>query len=230
MRRIVCEADANEHPLVNDLLSLYNDGLNGSPAYERGSVTKLGYGLDKYILLRVGPFPDLYESLSLQHLAKGDESSALIAAETSNGKFSGFGSTYASYARLLSKLPSRTEESRDAARVCLRLPISTVGMTLEDMKDVAILAGFAQANDPTSVAMHKLQLVHDKMRRSEQQERSSHSYDSMPTKEQLAIQDASYLLDKVAMSGGHWGPIRQELAEIYLNAGCSEMAAFVNPT
>jgi hypothetical protein len=194
---------------------------------------KLGYGLEKYLLLRVGPFPDLYETLSIQHLARGDESSALIAAETSNGKFTGFGSTYASYARLLSQLvPNRTEEARDAARACLRLPISTVGMTLEDIRQVAILAGIALDTDNTSVAMHKLQLIYDKLHKNDEQheQRSSMNYDPMPTKEQLAIQDASHLLDKVAMSGGRWGPIRRELAEIYEKAGCLEMAQFVNPT
>ena len=49
--------------------------------YEMGSVEQLGYGLDKYVLLRVGPFPDLYETMSNQHLSKGDNKSSLIAAE-----------------------------------------------------------------------------------------------------------------------------------------------------
>ena len=66
MRRIACENDVAEAP-GRDLVSLYNTGLgNGklAPAldapYESGSVDQLGYGLDKYVLLRVGPFPDLY--------------------------------------------------------------------------------------------------------------------------------------------------------------------------
>lgn len=229
----MCEADVKNHPLLSDILSLYNANQTESP-YERGSVTKLGYGLDKYLLLRVGPFPDLYETISFQHWARGDESSALIAAETSNGKFTGFGCTYASYARLLSQLPNRKEEARDAARVCLRLPISTVGMTLEDFRQVAILAGIALDTDDTGVAMHKLQLIYDKLNTNEEQQqqgqRSSTNYDSMPTQEQLAIQDAAHLLDNVAMSGGHWGPIRRELANIYEKAGCLTMAEFVNPT
>eukprot|EP00590_Aulacoseira_subarctica_P008998 CAMPEP_0172437624 /NCGR_PEP_ID=MMETSP1064-20121228/72360_1 /TAXON_ID=202472 /ORGANISM="Aulacoseira subarctica , Strain CCAP 1002/5" /LENGTH=430 /DNA_ID=CAMNT_0013186117 /DNA_START=111 /DNA_END=1404 /DNA_ORIENTATION=+ len=279
MRRIACEADAKSHPLINDILSLYNEGIE--LPYEAGSVAKLGYGVDKYTLLRVGPFPDLYESISIQHLAKGDESSALIAAESSNGKFTGFGITFASYARLLSrlsnrteetrdaarvclrlpistagmtimilkesektgadrsedegnfeleetrKLSNRTEETRDAARVCLRLPISTAGMTMHDFRDLSILAGIADTGDSTVIAMEKLQNMYEKIRSAEQQGNGP-GLDSGATKEQVAIQDATYLLDKVAITGGHWAPIRKDLADIYFNAGCVEMAAFIN--
>jgi hypothetical protein len=137
MRRIVCEADAKQHPLASDILSIYNQGMD--TPYVTGSVEKLGYGVDKYVLLRVGPFPGVYESLSLQHLAKGDQSSALIAAEACNGKFAGFG-----------------------------LPISMAGMTLVDFRDLAILAGHADTNDSTLVAMGKLQQTYEKIRKSEQ--------------------------------------------------------------
>jgi hypothetical protein len=51
---------------------------------------RYSYGVDKYILLRVGPFPDLYERMAAQHAARGDEQSALIAAEANNAKFNGF--------------------------------------------------------------------------------------------------------------------------------------------
>ena len=87
------------------------------------------YGVDKYILLRVGPFPDLYERMAAQHAARGDEQSALIAAEANNSKFTGFASTFKHQAKLLSSFSKRDEESRDAARMCLRLPVASIGMT-----------------------------------------------------------------------------------------------------
>jgi hypothetical protein len=98
LRRIVCELDFA--------------GTDPDTIYVSGSVTKLGYGVDKYVLLKVGPFADLYEQMARQHYSRGDESSALIAAETANGKLSGFASTFRFYSRLLSSFPNRAEEVR----------------------------------------------------------------------------------------------------------------------
>ena len=141
MRRIACENDVAEAP-GRDLVSLYNTGLgNGklAPAldapYESGSVDQLGYGLDKYVLLRVGPFPDLYGQMAITHKAKGDESSSLIAAEAANGKFSGFASSFREYAKLLVSFPNREEEARDAARICLRMALPSIGLDMEHFKD-----------------------------------------------------------------------------------------------
>ena len=125
------------------------------------------------------------------------------------------------------KLSNRTEETRDAARVCLRLPISTAGMTMHDFRDLSILAGIADTGDSTVIAMEKLQNMYEKIRSAEQQGNGPGLH-SGATKEQVAIQDATYLLDKVAITGGHWAPIRKDLADIYFNAGCVEMAAFIN--
>ena len=124
-------------------------------------------------------------------------------------------------------MSNRTEETRDAARVCLRLPISTAGMTMHDFRDLSILAGIADTGDSTVIAMEKLQNMYEKIRSAEQQGNGP-GLDSGATKEQVAIQDATYLLDKVAITGGHWAPISKDLADIYFNAGCVEMAAFIN--
>ena len=109
MRRIAADADANlDESEATRIVEIYNDGLGSGAlsdksmdiAYEMGSVDKLGYGLEKYVLLRVAPFPDLYETMSNQHLSRGDTESSLIAAEASNGKFGGFGSTFSFYRNL----------------------------------------------------------------------------------------------------------------------------------
>lgn len=42
------------------------------------------------------------------------------------------------------------------------------GMTLVDFRDLAILAGHADTNDSTLVAMGKLQQTYEKIRKSEQ--------------------------------------------------------------
>ena len=234
MRRIACEADATGQTEFHDIVNTYNEGLGQGllqdkgldTPYEQGAVEKLGYGVEKFVLLRVGPFPDLYQAMSSQHTAKGDESSALIAAEAANGKFNGFGSSYLSYARLLSTFPNRDEESRDAARICLRLPISSNGMENDDLKTISILAGIADKNDTYEDAMSKMLGMYEKIRESEKEEEGSQA--SGRTPEQIALDEATYLLDRAAMAGKSWSSVRSDLAEIYGKAQRNDMAAFVD--
>lgn len=226
MRRIACEGDAAG---ISDLVDIYNDGLgNGNlqslldAPYEAGSVDKLGYGTDKYVLLRVGPFADLYQSMSLQHQERGDEQSSLIAAEAANGKLSGFGSNFLFYAKLLSTYPNREEESRDAARMCLRLPLTTAGMTKEDFKEIAVLGQIADKDDSMPVVFEKLKDMYEKVREAEKEE------DGSKTPEQAAIDDAAVLIDKTALSGKNWSTVRNELAGIFRAIGREDVAKFVD--
>ena len=185
------------------------------------------YGVDKYVLLRVGPFADIYESLAKGHAERGDESSSLISAEAANGKISGFASTFLFYARLLNSFPNRAEESRDAARVCLRLPLPSIGLSMEDFKEVAILGQIAEESDSDEAIMAKLQSMYEKIRDSEQEEDPRSQANKSP--EQAAIDEATYLLDSVALAGGNWAEARPKLAEIYKSAGRDDLAKFVNP-
>uniref|UniRef100_A0A7R9W7P8 Selenoprotein O n=1 Tax=Pseudictyota dubia TaxID=2749911 RepID=A0A7R9W7P8_9STRA len=233
MRRIAAEADDSGDK--DGVVDIYNDGLGEGKLkdagldtpYEAGSVEKLGYGLEKYTLLRVGPFPDLYAAMARQHAAKGDEQSSLIAAEASNGKFTGFGSTFAFYARLLASLPQREEEAKDAARMCLRLPIPSMGLDLHDFAEVARLAGLADEDDSEEEAMAKMQVMYEKIRDHEKEDDQAQA---QMTPEQMAIDDANYLLDTTAFKGGKWADIRSKLGEIYLEGGKDEMAQYVNPS
>ena len=230
MRRIACESDSSGGP---DLASIYNNGLGkgnlaealDSP-YEAGSVEKLGYGCDKYVLLRVGPFPDLYETMALGHKSRGDESSSLIAAEASNGKFVGFASTFAFYARLLNSFGAREDEARDAARMCLRLPLPSIGYSDDDWKEVAVLAQIAGAEDSIEVALAKLEAFYEKMKTKERDEDMA-GMDSGKSGEQMAIDIANDLLDRTALGNARWADIRSDLAKVYADAGKEGMAAFV---
>lgn len=184
------------------------------------------YGVDKYVLLRVGPFPDIYESLALGHYKRGDESSSLIAAEAANGKISGFGSTFLFYARLLASYPNREEETRDAARICLRMPLPSIGLGLDDFKEAAILGQLAQESESNEEILAKMQRMYEKMRESEQEDPTSNQG---KTPEQVAFDEANYILDTVALTGGEWSEVRPQLAEIYKSVGREDMASFVNP-
>lgn len=228
MRRIVCEFDfAGTNP---DLIALYNEGLGQGllkeaaldTPYEPGSVAQLGYGVDKYVLLRVGPFPDLYERMARQHFARGDEASALIAAETANGKLSGFGSTFRFYARLLSSFPHRQEETRDAARMCLRLPLPTIGMSVADFEEVAMLGKMADESDAPEIALLKLRDMYKLMQGVEEDEASG------KTPVQHVLDQANNLINDTVLTGKEWSSIRPKLGELFRSIGRDEMAAFVD--
>ena len=191
-------------------------------------LSRYSYGVDKYILLRVGPFPDLYERMAAQHAARGDEQSALIAAEANNAKFNGFGSTFKHQAKLLSSFPNREEESRDAARMCLRMPIPSIGMTVADLREVAVLAQLSGESNSDEDALAALKDMYEKIRETDRDEDASST--TGMTKEQAAIEDANYLLDMMAFTGkGRWSDIRPQLGQIYRSAGRDDMADFVDP-
>lgn len=234
MRRIACEADfGNER---KELVELYNESLGKGAIqdegldrpYEEGSVEKLGYGVDKYVLLRVGPFPDIYTKLALAHAERGDESSSLIAAEASNGKISGFASTFLFYASLLNSFPNRSEEGRDAARMCLRMPLSSIGLSSKDFRDVGVFGQMAEETDSDKEIFAKLQIMYEKMRDHENEDPRAGNSDMTP--EQRALDEANYLLDITSLTGANWSGVRPKLAEIYKSIGREDMASFVNPT
>jgi hypothetical protein len=184
------------------------------------------YGVDKYVLLRVGPFADIYESLALGHAERGDESSSLISAEAANNKISGFAATFLFYAKLLGSFPNRKEETRDAARMCLRMPLPSIGLGTDDFREVAILGQLADESDSDEEVMAKLQTMYEKIRARQQDEDPRAAASKTP--EQAALDEANYMLDKVALTGGNWSEIRPKLAEIYKSAGREDMAKFVD--
>jgi len=233
MRRIACEADHLKQS-TEEIVSLYNQDLGSGSIkdkgldvpYEMGSVEKLGYGLEKYILLRVGPFPDLYRLMSRQHAAKGDERSSLIAAEASNSKFPGFASTFAYHAKLLNTFPNREDESRDVARICLRLPLYTVALTQEEFCEVSRLARLASSTDTEEEQMFRLREMYENIRRHELEQ------DEEPgkTQRQKLLDEAMYSMDIASLTGGGWADIRNHLGHIYAEAGLNEFAKFVDPS
>lgn len=233
MRRIACECDFAGSR--TELIDLYNESLGKDIVkeealdrpYELGSVEQLGYGVDKFVLLRVGPFPDIYRTLARGHAKRQDESSALIAAEAANGKFPGFASTFLFYSRLLNTLPNRTEETRDAARMCLRMPLPSIGLSTDDFRDVAVLGQIANEFDTDEEIFATLKSMYEKYRDHENDDPRAGNNDMTPG--QKAIEEANYLIDQTALTGCHWAKIRPKLAELYNSVGRDDMAYFVYP-
>lgn len=233
MRRIICKVDFGGTADDPDhLVQLYNERLGRGllydttldTPYQPGAVAQLGYGVDKYVLLRVGPFPDLYQNMARQHFAKGDEQSALISAEAANGKLPGFASTFRFYARLLSSFPHREEETRDAARMCLRLPLWTIGMDASDFEEVAVLGQMCEASDPPATAMAKLKEMYDLIKQVEEDD----PHASGKTREQQVIDEATDLMNDAVLTGKEWRSIRPKLVELYKSIGREDMASFID--
>ena len=238
MRRIAATADKDDDTTESDqeLIDTYNADLgtgqidaNFDQKYVSGSVSQLGYGTSKYILLRVGPFPDLYQEMASNHQARNDESSSLIAAEAANGKFVGFGSSFFQYAQLLSTFDLRDEEARDAARMCLRLPLPSVALEEDDYVKLGYLAGVSDKNAELDVALESIKSMYDKIKEHEAEDEQGKAN---MTPEQMAIEEANQILDQVVFDGGNrdWNRVRKQLGEIYASAGLDDMASFVDPS
>jgi hypothetical protein len=158
-----------------------------------------------------------------QHLARGDEQSSLIAAEAANSKLPGFGSNFRFYAKLLSTFPNREEETRDAARMCLRLPLPTIGMELKDFEEVAVLGQMAKASDSQAVRIEKLKEMYDLLKQVEEEDPQSGK-----SAKQIAIEEANSLIDETALAGKDWSAIRKVLGKILRSANLEDMAKFVD--
>jgi hypothetical protein len=67
-----------------------NDLLAEDKRYTPGSCEALGRGLTRFLFLKVGSFPDVFETLTQEHLDKGDQQSALITCEKAYTLFPGW--------------------------------------------------------------------------------------------------------------------------------------------
>uniref|UniRef100_A0A7S3EKV4 Uncharacterized protein n=1 Tax=Rhodosorus marinus TaxID=101924 RepID=A0A7S3EKV4_9RHOD len=176
-----------------------------------GEVESLGFGLERYVILKIGPFPDIYEGLTRFHEIKGDMQSALVCAERSGVAFPGWARGHCFHARLLQRF-NRNSEARDAARYALQLPLWTLGDSLQEMGQIA---GY---QDETSLQKIFKRLAED--------ERENEIKDGKP-KEQVALDRAAYLMDYTYAAGGSWDEIKDELAALYNEGMVTDSASFL---
>ncbi|CAM9460067.1 unnamed protein product, partial [Phaeothamnion confervicola] len=203
-RRVAAEEDFRGTSTAGEAIRIANGGDPPPlPPYEAGAVAKLGYGVERYLLLRVGPFPDAYEWLVQQHISKGDELSALAAAERANELFRGWGRPYGSYARLLAAVGSRDMEARDAARVALRCPCWGITPDADALAEVVRIAGYE--------SMAAVRQLYTGMAADSQEGKITEG----KAPQQVALDRAAHLMDAVTFGHSSWDGIREELAERY---------------
>jgi len=197
-------------------------GPDGMAVYKSGDAEASGFGAkpQMYLIKKVGFFPDVCESLSTGHLARNDQTSALVASEwyMRNGYFPGWARPYEFAAELLMGM-KREEEARDMARVALRLPWWTLKGTYEWARDVGQLKGtpeevrYSLSEEAAAAAQAQVTKVKFREPRS---------------KQQIALDNAGKLMDMVvAGSLPSYDSIRADLAAAYKEAGLTDVSNFI---
>jgi hypothetical protein len=154
--RMAVEADFYSKPTATKAIELLNrDGekyQSGDflPMLRSGKFPSLTENdlrliLDRFILTKVGAFPDCYERLANYNLEAGQDVNALVTCERAVSVFYGWGHPTAFHAKMLAKISGRDKEARDAARAALNMPKWTVADTKGDLETIAQLAGFSGA-------------------------------------------------------------------------------------
>eukprot|EP00878_Enallax_costatus_P032447 GHUV01035657.1.p1 GENE.GHUV01035657.1~~GHUV01035657.1.p1 ORF type:complete len:287 (+),score=54.57 GHUV01035657.1:112-972(+) len=105
LHRLLAEEDVSSGPGPVSAAA----GDDGEELYTPGAIEAAGFDKQKfnlYIIRKVGMFPDVCEALSLGHLARGDETSAMVASEwyMRNNHFPGWGRPYEFASELFQKV------------------------------------------------------------------------------------------------------------------------------
>lgn len=193
--------------------------------------------VDRYLLLKVGPFIDSYHRLaqnfvnkkvkfcfinffilfSLTFLYFKDESSALITSEKASGTCYGWGYPVISTASILKQF-GRTRESKDTANSALSMPKWTLGQSFHDIEQSVLLAGYS--NVKTVGEMHLTRSLDNR-------EREINEENLDP--KQVQLDQAAHIMDAIACGvvEGNWNAKRQELADKYKAGGYEDISSFI---
>ncbi|KAF8061990.1 hypothetical protein HT031_004250 [Scenedesmus sp. PABB004] len=197
-------------------------GEAGEELYAPGGVEAAGFEpakLNLYLIRKVGMFPDVCEALSLGHLGRGDETSAMVASEwyMRNNHFPGWGRPYEFASELFQKIGKREEEARDMARYALRNPWWSLS-AFESTRRTSAIAGDAKQ-------------VHWQLSAEATEASTSavtgFNYKEPRTPEQVALDDAAQLMDLVAAGEGSYAGVTAALADAYSRAGLKDVANFI---
>lgn len=146
-KRIVIEQDFYGEPSALDAVSILNNGGISyqlgefMPFFKSGKFPVLSkedqrLAIDRYLLTKVGAFPDCYERLANRFVELGDEVSGLVTCERAVSIFYGWGHPNGFQAKILNKLPGRDIEAKDSARAAMISP----KWTLAKSKTVTLLS------------------------------------------------------------------------------------------
>lgn len=188
--------------------------------YAPGAVAELNLGLDKWLALRKGPMPDVYERLCLGHLERGDEQSALITCDRMASAFAGWGATLRFHSDVMAGLDDRADEARDLARGALATPLWSIAEAAEDLAPVveratktAALAASAEAALPPLERVAALRLM---MREAQASPALPAHPDGLAPE---IVEELVEALDAPLVQGSSWADGRQGIAAKFEQAG-----------
>lgn len=153
-RRIVAELDFGGNPSYSEANQILKDSGLQYDSSEYNTMLRSGkfpvlteadrkLVLARYLLTKVGAFPDCYESIAEDFLKKGSDVSALVTCERAISVFYGWGHPYRYQVSMLSRLPGREIERRDIARSALFCPKWTIASNMQDLEELTKIAGFS---------------------------------------------------------------------------------------
>lgn len=141
IHRLAVEDDFYTTKNCDEVISLVNQngveykkgdymGMIKSGKFPAMSPEDMRLVLDRYLLTKVGQFPDCFERLAQSFLNKNDEVSALVTCERAVAVFYGWGHPIMFHTHMLEKL-GRDKEARDSARAAMGMPSWTLATTKE---------------------------------------------------------------------------------------------------
>lgn len=169
LRRIAAEMDFFSTPKAEEAIKLLTDSglqyaqgdylpLLKSGKFEIGSKEELQLVLDRYLLTKVGAFPDCFERLATNFKSKGDEVSALITCERAVSIFYGWGHPMTFHSNMLHSMSDRQKEASDVAKAALGMPLWTLAGSLSELETITQRAGFSGVINlffsVSSISMH----------------------------------------------------------------------------
>ena len=214
-RRAAVEADmATEDKLSASIMSAATEATieAGGEPYVAGEFASTRLGANQFMLMRVGPFADVWESIARGQMEKGDETAALVAAERASSLNPGWGRCVYLQSVLMGSL-GRSEEQRDLALSALEAPFWTLGSPLREVLGAAQLS---HVEDLRGL----VRAMEDKVR--EQQNAPPR------TAEELAFLRALDALDEVVRTEGLWDDARPVVAAELRKAGLHDAAAIAD--
>lgn len=174
--------------------------------------------LDRYLLTKVGAFPDCYERIAQRYVQNKDEVSALVTCERAVSIFYGWGHPVSFQAKTLASLPNRDKEAKDSARFAMTAPKWTLAKSRQELDDLVKLAGFSDSS-----ALGDLYAV----RANDSRQKEIEEENLNPV--QILLDQAAHLMDAVALGSvkGGWNEARPIIAKKYSDAGYSDIAKFI---
>lgn len=210
-RRAAAEADQEEAgPRSTEIISAAEEVARavGGPSYTTGDAKASRLKLAQFLLVRVGPFVDVWETIARGQLERGDETAALVAGERCSATNPGWGCSPWLQSELMAAL-GRPEERRDLALSALECPFWTLGVPVRKVLAAAQLSHI----DNVRLLVRSME---DKVR--EQQGAPPRS------PRELALIRALDALDDVVRTEGAWGSVRETVAAALDEAGLKDAA------